>query len=157
MKRLLPTFFFAALAVGLAILFYVKSLDLPTAAYQLPRILIAVVILLSFAMIAEIICVHKKKEKTAKEKGEGETSQHRLPAVSVKRILVFIFLIIAYIAAIHPLGYFIVTPFYILITYLYLKATRIRNIITISIGYTLFVYLLFVKFLHLPVPMGIFG
>jgi cell division protein FtsW (lipid II flippase) len=71
------------------------------------------------------------------------------------RVFVFIVLVSGYILTRERLGYFVVTPIYIIATYLYLRATKFYKMILIAVGFTLFVYLLFVLFLHLPVPMGL--
>ncbi|MDI3533640.1 MAG: putative tricarboxylic transport rane protein [Thermosediminibacterales bacterium] len=143
----------ALLAILLSIIFYIKTFSLPPEGYQFPRLLIAVVILLSIAMVIEayfkLIKNAKKNVKTEKNKTEKN--------VNSLRVFIFGLLIGLYVFTIKPVGYFIVTPLYLAVVYLYLKSTSIRNIVLISLGFTIFVYLLFVKFLHLPIPMGFFS
>ncbi len=53
MKRLIPHLLFAGAIDFMAVVFYVNTLRMPKAAYQMPRILIALVLLLSVLMIVE--------------------------------------------------------------------------------------------------------
>ena len=64
-------------------------------------------------------------------------------------------MIFAYILAIDPLGYFLVTPAFLIGALSYLRAIKMRYILIITFIFTIFVYLLFVKFLHLPIPLGL--
>ena len=162
---------FAALTVLLALVFYIDTLDLPEAAYELPRILIVLVVLLAIAMVLERWLWNKKKTLVPNEDSYGNAglghrdgspenstsmfARENAPPAQLPRVLLFILLTTGYLVTIERLGYFIVTPLYIIATYLHLKATNFRNIIFIAIGFTVFVYMLFVFFLHLPIPMGL--
>jgi putative tricarboxylic transport membrane protein len=132
----------------LAAIFYYYTLALPKAAYQLPRILIAVIVLLAIGMFLEAYRKYRR-EATGKEKKEDADKE-----VNYKRATVFTLMIFAYILAIDPLGYFIVTPVFLIGILYYLKAIPMRYILIITVLFTVFVYLLFVKFLHLPIPLG---
>ncbi len=66
-------------------------------------------------------------------------------------------LIFAYVLTIIPLGYFIATPAFLIGSLLFLRSTKPHWILAIAVGFTGFVYLLFVLFLHMPVPMGLLG
>lgn len=138
----------ALLAILLSIIFYIKTFSLPPEGYQFPRLLIAVVILLSIAMVVE---AYFKFMKNTKKNIKTQKN------VNSAKVFIFGLLIGIYVFTIKPVGYFVVTPLYLSIVYLYLKSTSIRNIVLISLGFTFFVYLLFVKFLHLPIPMGLFS
>lgn len=160
-KKVFLQITFAGLAVLLAVVFYIHTLHLPKAAYQLPRILIVIVILLSIAMVVERLYSHKKNLRQDSKNTDFPINHN--PGVSkedefdirLTRVFVFIVLITGYILTIERLGYFIITPIFIIATYLYLRAAKFLNIILIAVGFTFFVYLLFVLFLHLPIPMGI--
>lgn len=132
----------------LAAVFYYYSLDLPKAAYQLPRILIAVVVLLAVGMFLE---AYLKYRRESKDKGKNKDVDKE---VNYKRATTFTLMIFAYILAINPLGYFLVTPVFIIGSLYYLKATKMKNILIITVFFTIFVYLLFVRFLNLPIPLG---
>jgi len=159
-KKLVLQILFAGLTMLLASVFYIHTLHLPKAAYQLPRILIVIVIFLSIAMVIERLFSYKKNLQKDSEKadfpGNYNLSVSKKAEFNVHpaRVFVFIVLIIGYVLTIERLGYFIITPIYIITTYLYLRATNFLNVILITVGFTFFVYLLFVLFLHLPIPMG---
>ena len=161
MKKLLLQIIFAGLAVLLAVVFYINTLHLPKAAYLLPRIMIFIVILLSIAMVIERLLSYKKNLREDSKKTDFHSNHNFRVSkedefnVRPARVFVFIVLITGYIFTIEQLGYFIITPIYIIATYLYLRATKFLNIILIAVGFTFFVYLLFVLFLHLPIPMGL--
>lgn len=146
MKGLTKHIIAALAAIVLAVVFYFNTFKLQPAGYMLPRILIAIIILLSIAMVIE---AYRSEKKYANEGKSDEVSE-----VNYRRAAVFALLIAAYVFTIKPLGYFVVTPFYVIVTYLYLKATKVRNAVLIAIGFTAFVYLLFVVFLKLPIPLG---
>lgn len=134
----------AVLAIIFAVVFYLNTLAMTFAGYLLPRILSGVIILLSVAMIIEAYICRQKHSKPADGKKK----------LDKRRVLIFIMLIVAYIGAISPLGYFTVTPLYIIGVYWYLKAMNLKKAAIIAGGFTVFVYLLFVLFLHLPIPLG---
>lgn len=131
------------MTIGFAALFYVKSLALSDTAARLPKLMIGVIIILALLMIIE-----------GYFKGKKNPESKDVTKPNYSRTFVFTIMIALYIFSIKPLGYFVVTPIYILGTYIYLKSTTIRNNITISLGFTIFIYLLFVKFLKLPIPLG---
>jgi putative tricarboxylic transport membrane protein len=150
MKRLIPYLLFAATVDAMAVLFYVDTLRMPRAAYQMPRIFIALILLLSVLMIAEQALQMRKKSVGTNGNGASEE-------LSPVRIAVFVVLIFAYIMTISRLGYFIATPAFLVGTLVVLKSTKLPWIAAIAVGFTGFVYLLFVLFLHMPVPMGLLG
>ena len=150
MKRLIPYLLFAGAIDFMAVVFYANTLRMPKAAYQMPRILIALVLLLSVLMIVEQLLQMRKPPSAA--------NGNSLPAdISLIRIGVFVSLLFAYVLTITPLGYFIATPLFLLGTLGFLKSTKPHWIAAIAVGFTAFVYLLFVLFLHMPVPMGLLG
>lgn len=138
----------SALTLTLAIVFYVNSLKLPDAAASLPRILAVIIILLSFAMFGEAWYNERKNRKVQQEYSEP---------IHGFRVFVFAALIALYVILIKPLGYFLVTPLFLIVALSYLKATRLWKSVLIALGFTLFCYLLFVWFLNLPIPMGLFS
>ena len=149
----------AVLATAFALIFLNKAVKLPKTAGYLPKILIALVILLSILMVIE---THFKEKNNVKQKRriderseEDEDSDDDKTPIDYKKAFLFGLMIAIYIFAMKPVGYFIVTPAFVIIAYRYLKSTSWKNTIIISVGFTLFVYLLFVLFLKLPVPMGI--
>jgi len=136
----------AAFAVAFAVILYFDTASLSFAGYLLPRMLSGIIVLLSLAMVAE---AWRCRCKTAETAEAGLTEK-----VNIKRVLIFVALIISYIVGINVVGYFIITPLYIIGTYYYLQSMSVRNSIFIAAGFTVFVYLLFVAFLQLPIPLG---
>lgn len=141
----------AALAIGFAGIFYFNSLKLPPVAKKLPTILMAIIVLLAVGMAIEAFYKCKKEEASITE---ADTIEKASPDINYLRVFIFTLMIAVYIFTIKPLGYFIVTPIFIAAAYLYLKSTSKANIILISLGFTVFVYLVFIKFLKLPIPLG---
>ncbi len=154
MKKLIPYVLFTAAIALMAIVFYLDTLDMVKAAYQLPRILIVVVLLLSALMIVERVYLIRKA-RTAGTGAGGDASAAAPEPVNLSRVAVFTVLLAGYVLTIKPLGYFIVTPLYLAAVLLYLRATKLPWVMAIAFGFTVFVYLLFVLFLRLPVPMGL--
>jgi hypothetical protein len=70
------------------------------------------------------------------------------------KAFVFVAMICGYIVGINWLGYFVATPAFIIGALRYLKAMTWKGTLLLAVGFTLFVYLLFVSFLNLPIPLG---
>ena len=159
MRKLIPYVLFAGVISFVAIIFYVDTLDMAKAAYQLPRLLIFSVLALLGLMIVERFVLLRKPAPLEESEQDttltAKTGEDHADEVSLNRITVFIVLLIAYVLTIRPLGYFIATPLYLIGIMSYLRATKLSRIILVAFGFTGFVYLLFVLFLNLPVPMGI--
>ncbi len=159
MRKLIPYALFAGVIGFVAIILYMDTLHMTKAAYQLPRLVIILVLALLILMIVERF-IQIRKKTLIKESDEGpdpigEPEEIIDGVVSPTRIAVFIVLLIAYVATIKPLGYFIATPLFLIGIMGYLRATSMFRIVLIAVGFTGFVYFLFVLFLNLPVPMGI--
>lgn len=142
----------AAMLIFSAVFFF-ESLDYPDASARLPQILIIAIVILALAMFIESVVKQRKASKIDAETSEKDKSDEE--KINVKRVLIFGVLIALYIYFIDIVGYFIVTPLFILITLIVLKAAKTRTVIIIAIGFTVFIYALFVMFLHIPVPMGL--
>ncbi|SBV92346.1 conserved membrane hypothetical protein [uncultured delta proteobacterium] len=130
---------------GLALLFLVYSQELTDSAAMLPRILCGLIFLLSALMAFNAV--------RAEKRGEHAIQEAR-PPVNLKRIWIFIGLLIGYVALVQPLGYFVITPVFIVAACWFLRATTLVTCVGIAIGFPVLVYLVFVRLLHLPVPMG---
>ncbi len=166
MKRTSITIILGLLFMAVAVLFYFLSLHMPREAYLLPRLLAYVIIPLSAAMIIEaLVESNKEKIKIAAQNGGsledevasmgGWTAQSALDRSVALKGTIFVFFIALYVLLINSLGYFIVTPLFIVGAFMLLKSTSLIVSIITAIGFSGFVYALFVVFLHLPVPMGI--
>ena len=135
----------AGLAVAFAAILLMDTSKMVFEGFLLPRILGGVIILLALGMVFETWWCRRKST--------GEVCA--VPeAINVKRATVFVAFIIAYILGINFIGYFIATPIYIFGAFMYLKSMNVRNTALVAVLFTTFVYLLFVSFLQLPIPLG---
>ncbi|PKL07337.1 MAG: hypothetical protein CVV53_00075 [Spirochaetae bacterium HGW-Spirochaetae-9] len=150
MTTIMAVFFCAVAGI-----FFIDTLDMVQAANGLPRLLILLVIALSAGMVFES---YKKSKIEALEEKASNAEDQGKPAFDKSgfiRLVLFVALIAAYVFLLKPVGYFIVTPLFIVAAFLLLEATSLLVGILTGIGFSVFVYFLFVVFLHLPVPMGI--
>jgi hypothetical protein len=85
----------------------------------------------------------------------GAGQKEVIPVINVPLVSLFLIFILAYVALIEPLGYFIATPLFIIGTYMFLKAMSLRNALLVAAGFCALVYGVFVTALHLPVPLGL--
>ena len=138
---------FALGAMGIALVFLYNSAILSDSSALLPRILCGIIFLLAIFMAVNAVRGEKSNQFVA---------QKARPPVNVKRIWIFIAFMVAYVALVQPLGYFVVTPLYILSTCWYLRAAGIVKSLSLAAGFSVLVYLVFVRLLFLPVPMGSF-
>lgn len=147
MEYLLKHLLFAVFPFLMSVYFFSASLDLPNSAALLPRILAAIVAIMSIAMVYNA-------KKSPLSKNEDSAPKTDTEKINVTRVVVFIAAIAAYIYLIPVVGYFIVTPLFMVALYLYLQATSLLKAILISAGFTVFIYILFVWFLKLPISIG---
>jgi uncharacterized membrane protein len=124
--------------------FYTNLTKLPEVAKRLPLILCVVIVLLSLMVMAQALYGKKKGNSKVENKN-----------IDVKTVVLFTVVIALYVFTIKPIGYFIVTPIFLIFMLRYLKTGSWLKTMLIAGGFTLFVYLLFVLFLKLPVPLGI--
>ncbi len=150
MSRVAKEIVFAAMCVALALIFLVNTDELISSAAMFPRLLIGVVIVLSALMVYQAYRARKTEEYRAEREAEA-----RRPPIQTKRLVIFTCLCIGYIASVGLLGYFLSTPLFIIITYAYLRSVKLKTSILIAIGFSLFIYVLFVRILYLPVPLGL--
>lgn len=129
-----------------SIIFYLESLKLPETAARLPQLLIVIIIILSIAMFIESVIKPKKM---------AASNNDFVQNIAVKRVFLFAVFIALYIFLIDTIGYFIVTPIFVIVAFIYLKAAKLKTVIFIAVGFTAFIYALFVMFLKIPVPMGL--
>lgn len=139
-------YLFSAFAMMLAIFFFVEANDMPRQAALFPKLISGLVAVFSVLMAVNAYRDAKRAPVEEANYGEGR--------VNVPRVVVFVGLVAAYIYLIPRVGYFIMTPLFILGTYIYLKAISPIKALVISLGFTAFIYGLFVSFLKLPIPMG---
>ena len=100
--------------------------------------------------------IQAKRRIDERSEEDEDPNENKIP-IDYKKTFLFGLMIAIYIFTMKPIGYFIMTPLFIIISYRFLKSTSWRNTILVSAGFTVFVYFVFVLFLKLPVPMGILG
>ena len=132
----------AAVTWTVCAVMFVDGQKLTRDAFYSPKILIFISALLALAMVIEAYL----KERA------GCRDDSVIP--EKMRALVFGAMIVVYVALLEPVGYFIVTPLFLTLSYLFLKAGKPVNMLLLSVGLTVFVYFSFVYFLQVPVPMG---
>jgi hypothetical protein len=137
-------YLFTVFTLGVSVFFFYSSGTLPRSAALLPKIVASLVAVFSVSM-----AVQAYKTRTAEKSGSPEQK------INVVRAVCFAAMIGIYIYLIPTVGFFIMTPLYIFLVYMYLKAARIWVALVISVGFSGFIYALFVSFLKLPVPLGL--
>lgn len=160
MKNYIKLFIAGGISIVFALTFYYKTINMSESAAFLPRILIGLIILLSLGMMYEGYYKEKKNMKAKRridERSEEDEdkSEEETGVINIPRAIIFTVMIALYILLLKPVGYFVMTPIYIVSTYLFLKATKIKKMLFIAVGFTAFVYVVFVAFLKIPIPMGI--
>lgn len=150
----------SGICILLAAAFYFNSGSIPGSARTLPLILCGIVVLLSVILMLQALREAKQetRQKNQSPQEEAQEKQKEEPVESktnYKRVILFTVLLIFYITLIEPVGYFIVTPIFLFACLYGLKVGKIGKILLISVGFTVFVYLLFVLLLRLPIPMGL--
>lgn len=147
MPFILKEILFAAGAAALSLLFLIQSLKLPDSPALMPRILASLIIVLSAAMVWQGLRAHQKMVQSRQKE--------EIPYINIPLVTTFLFFIVAYVFSIESVGYFIATPLFIIGTYLFLRAMKLRNAIFVALGFCVLVYGVFVKILYLPVPLGL--
>jgi len=136
-------------------IFFIESLNYPNHVALLPQILIILISLLAIGMSVEYYYKNKKAENNENENNENENNENE--KVNLKDLFIMGGLTLVYILTIDFLGYFIVTPLFIFISLIYLKASKFITAILISLIIPLFIYVIFRTFLNIPIPMGVFS
>ena len=137
MKHLL----FSVFAFAFALFFYVEANSMVESARLFPQIVAGLVFVLSVVMAWGAWRSAPAEENKAK--------------INVKRLVIYAAMLAVYIFATDAVGYFITTPVFMIVSYLFLKAAGFVKAVLITAAFMVFVYLLFVQFLNLPVPFGL--
>jgi len=155
----MPYILVAAAACGLGTLFFISSLPMQPAAYQMPRILVVLLFGLAAAMVVDVF-IQKRRHKpeavlTPEEEAAAPLMVPFFNGIRLGRVVLFLGGAILYVVLLEPVGYFIVTPTFLLGMLLYLRACHLLTAIIIAGVAPVFVYFVFIWLLDLPVPMGI--
>ena len=137
MKHLL----FSIFAFAFAMFFYVEANSMVDSARLFPQIVAGLVFLLSVVMAFNAWRSAPAEVKDAK--------------INAKRLVIYAAMLAAYIWSTDTVGYFITTPVFMIVSYLYLRAAGFFKAVAITAAFMVFVWLLFVQFLNLPVPLGL--
>ena len=155
----MPYILVAVGAWALSGLFYKTSLTMPPAAYHMPQILAVFVSVLAAMMVADVFLFKRRKQN---EKAEDAAADITAPyiggffdGVNMLRTGTFVSMIVIYILLLESVGYFIMTPLFLVGALSLLRASRPWIIVAISVVAPLIVYSIFVTFLDLPMPMGL--
>ena len=149
MGHVLKHSLFAVFTFILGGYFFFKGNSMPSSAALFPQLVAGLVFLFSGAMVF-------KSLKEAKN-GAGEPAPQSCDEqkIHVPRVILFTALIALYIFLIPRIGYFVATPLFMVVTYMFLRAIGFFRAILVSLGFPVFIYVLFVWFLKLPIPMGL--
>ena len=137
MKHLL----FSIFSFAFALFFYVEANSMVASARLFPQIVAVLVFVLSIVMAFNAW-------RAAPPEASGTK-------INVKRLVTYALMLAVYIFTTEKVGYFITTPIFMIVSYLYLKAAGLVKAVLITAAFMVFVYLLFVQFLNLPVPLGL--
>ncbi len=155
----MPYIFVAVGVWVLSGLFYTSSLTMPPAAYHMPRILAVFVSILAVMMVVDVF-LFKRRNQNAEALGAvaDVTAPYTggfFDGVNVLRTGAFLAMVIIYILLLESVGYFIMTPLFLIGSLSLLRASRTWIMVAISLVAPMIVYLIFVTFLDLPMPMGL--
>lgn len=143
-----------------AAMFYI-SLGIPRGAAMLPRFVLLIIVLLSVALMFEKKIeskpAEKESEKTIGDSAEEPENEAVIEVIDQRRSLLLGILTLLYIVLINPLGYFIVTPIYIITALISFNVRKPAVVLGITIGFTALMYYGFYDLLNVRLPMGILG
>ena len=107
---------------------------------------IVLICLILFSAYLTISNVNKWRKSKDERAAEDDTSW--------KKALLAGFLILGYIILLKPVGFLVLTPFFIVTLMLLIKRERIRTIPITVIVIMVLVYIIFGKLLYVPLPKG---
>lgn len=155
----MPYILVAAGAWALSGLFYTTSLNMPPAAYHMPQILAVFVSVLAVMMVADVFLFKRRNQnEEATDPIVDPTAPYIggfFDGVNVIRTGAFMCMVVLYILLLESVGYFIMTPLFLVGALSLLRASRPWIIVAISVVAPMIVYSIFVTFLDLPMPMGL--
>jgi hypothetical protein len=141
-----------------AVMFYLDTLRLPLAAARPPRILCAALILLALIVLLEALVVRRRVVRGQSDQAAATGRWLLEPfflGVRLGPLFGFAAAILVSTSLMPILGYFVVTPIFLLGSLLAFRACRWPTALAISTLFPLFVYLVFVAFLGTQLPPGV--
>ena len=155
----MPYILVAVGACVLSGLFYITSLSMRPAANQMPQILAVCVSILAVLMVADVFLFKRRNKNTEAVDAIVDPAAPYIggffDGVNVPRTGAFMAMVILYILLLESVGYFIMTPLFLIGSLFLMQATRPWIMVTISLVAPMIVYSIFVTFLDLPMPMGL--
>lgn len=153
----------------LTAVFYVQAGKLPSMAKRLPSLLIWIVAILAILMLVEeIIKQSKSKKKRIAAEQSGHQDQSLVDGLREEiaaedgakkepihwRVLIFFSAaVVAYVLLIPWLGYLLTTVSFMAGVLFVSGASKWSRALLVGIGFTFFVWVVFVWFLRLPAPL----
>ncbi|MBO5493705.1 MAG: tripartite tricarboxylate transporter TctB family protein [Pyramidobacter sp.] len=141
MSYFLKHLLFSLFAVAVGLYFYIQAGTMPASAALFPQLVSGLIFVLAAVMSFNAW-------RSAPPEAQGAK-------INVARVCIYGAMIAVYIAVTEKAGYFVSTPVFMLISYLYLRAAGFIKAVFLSVFFCAFVYLVFVWFLNLPVPLGL--
>ncbi|CAN0587124.1 unnamed protein product [Ectocarpus sp. 12 AP-2014] len=138
----------ALAAITIAVFFQVEAASYPRVAARLPTLISYFMIGLALIAIAQQVVAWRRLPEDA--------NRFAIEFPEWDRILsgaIFIALTTSYAWAITTIGYLIATPAFLLSTLLIFRATNLWIILLTSAGVTFAIWVIFVNFLRLPIPL----
>ncbi|KZC98807.1 tripartite tricarboxylate transporter TctB family protein [Oceanibaculum pacificum] len=135
------------LAIGVALYFGITAAGYPLSAARMPELLAIVTGGLAALMLLQAVRQKLAGGRTAEE------SSLDIDRATLRRALAYSALIILYAVALAPLGFFVATPAFMLISLFTFRAISPLASVLVTAIICGLVYGLFVVFLRLPVPL----
>lgn len=141
----------AVVAIGVAFYMYGQAADYPRAARRLPQLLSVILILLAtLAVVREVVRLRRARLADGTAAGPLVT----LPEPGKVLIgVAFVALIFVYAWAIPVAGYLVATPLMLALPLIALRPVGWRGIGITIVAVTGVIWLIFIWFLNLPVPL----
>ncbi len=141
-----------AVLVLLSCVLFPMTFEFPDTADMFPQFILAVLFALGIYTLFHGIR-QTRKERVMLERGEEVKAaftwkESKLPLAGY-------IIIVLYILAIKPIGFFVSTTVFLVAYMLFLNMKKPVVLITVTLGVDLFVYFLFVMQLNLNLPSGI--
>lgn len=121
--------------------YYYQTLSISSAGY--PQVLLIILFILSIIWLLIDIFVKKVKEDVKEN-------------IVLSRVIIFALSSLFYYFLIEIIGFYIITPIFMIFLMYVLGVKNIKLLLGVSIFFTFFLYLAFSIFLSLPAPKGIF-
>lgn len=138
----------AVMAIIIALIFRNEAAGYPRVAAQLPQLITSVIIGLALLAIVQQLLAWRQVTEGADRYALTMPGWPRVRDGSV-----FVGLVLLYAWAITSIGYLIATPVFLLSSMLVAKATKPWIIVLTATVVTLAIWIIFVNFLRLPIPL----